>query len=145
MLLKGTKQRKMFHYNVHKEKACAVYQPRPYGHSWCAPPEESDRIKFGWRKRRASLLPPAHFSRLFYHRRPPTHTHTKTHTHTHTHIHVLCGQRVPPALSLLRGEKEASDSGTLSYCAFPPLSPLLLPSLPPSLLHTLTHSDPQSY
>lgn len=129
MLQKGTKQRKMFHCDVHKGKACAVYQLWPYGHSWCAPPEESDaHIKLEWRKRRGEgerCLPPtppsAHFSRPFHHHKPQ-----------YTHI-----ERVPPAPPLLSEEKEASVAHYLIVLSFPSsLNPLPLPS-PPLPLYSL--------
>lgn len=98
-------------------------------------PTLASRLGGEERKRRkgVSLLPPAHVSWLFYHQQPPKNPHTNTHL---LFVGSVCR---PP--SLCSGEeKEASDSGTPSYCAFlsSTFNLLLLPS-------SLTHTDPQSY
>lgn len=122
---KGTRQRKMFHCNVHKEKACAVYQPRPYGHSWCAPPEESDaHTKFGWRKRERGLPPP---SGTLFNNKDLQRTHPCS-------LQAECAARPPTVAHYL------------IVFSFP--APLIHSFTPPCLLlhtQTHTHSDPQSF
>ena len=128
MRKKGAKQRKMLHCCEHKEMACTVYQPGPYGHSWCAPAEESNATINAWKRERGiSLLPSAHFSR------PPK--DTETHAYT---LMVFVGSvcRPPPRWW---GRRKRHQT-VASHCAFTP-SPLNRFD-PPSL--SPTHFSPQS-